>query len=134
MTRLVINKCFGGFGLSKKAMLLYAEIKGLNIYWLVLKQENFSTASLDERKASNKEYKKITLYDRDIPRDDETLLQVVEELGEEANNRYSKLEIIEIPDDVNWTIKECKGDECVSVGCWKKSIGLGKETNKYIGV
>ena len=30
--KLVINKCFGGFGLSHKAIMRYAEIKGFKLY------------------------------------------------------------------------------------------------------
>ena len=30
--KVVINKCFGGFGLSEKAILRYAELKGLTVW------------------------------------------------------------------------------------------------------
>lgn len=40
-------------------------------------------------------------YDRSNP----ILIQVVEELGEKASTRYSKLEIIEIPDGIEYEIE-----------------------------
>jgi hypothetical protein len=42
------------------------------------------------------------------------LVQVVEELGKEANGNYAKLEIIEIPDDVDWEIDEYDGMEHIA--------------------
>jgi len=43
---------------------------------------------------------------RDIPRNDPFLIQVIEELGKQANGKYSLLKIIDIPDDVDWEIEE----------------------------
>ena len=48
----------------------------------------------------------MTLHSGGIVRNDKTLIKVIEELGEEANVKYSKLTIVEIPDDVEWTIAE----------------------------
>lgn len=80
--KVVINKCYyGGFSLSKEAFARYQELGGL--------------------------YE----YDRDIPRDDQKLIQVVEELGELANSRFAELHIIEIPDDIRWSIEEYDGYE-----------------------
>jgi hypothetical protein len=36
-------------------------------------------------------------FDDDIPRHDPALVQVVEELGEHANDKYSRLVVVEIP-------------------------------------
>ena len=47
-------------------------------------------------------------------RDDPILIQVVEELGETANGRCASLKIIEIPDDVEWTIGEYDGQEWIA--------------------
>jgi hypothetical protein len=68
MAKVVYNSCYGGFGLSKKAHLLYCEKKGLD-------PEN---------------------YDSDrIARHDPILVEVVEELGLEANGICAKLKIDE---------------------------------------
>ena len=51
--------------------------------------------------------------DWDEERTNPLLIQVIEELGERANNRFSKLEIVEIPDDVKWQIDEYDGWESI---------------------
>jgi hypothetical protein len=50
----------------------------------------------------------------DIERDDPALVQVVEELGEEANGAYAELKIVEIPYDIDWQIKEYDGKEHIA--------------------
>jgi hypothetical protein len=42
------------------------------------------------------------------------LVQAVEELGDKANGYYTRLKIVEVPDDVNWTIQEYDGIEWVA--------------------
>jgi hypothetical protein len=88
MKKIVINKCHGGFGLTDAAMFRYAEIK---------KIEDLTT-----------------LHIYDICRDDPVLIQVVEELGKEAEDRYADLKIVEIPEDVDWYIHEYDGMEHVA--------------------
>lgn len=83
--KIVINTCHGGFGLSKEALALYNERAGTAIK-----------------------------YEDDIKRNDPILIQIVEELGEAANGSYARLKAVEIPDDVEWTIKEYDGDEWIA--------------------
>ena len=127
--KVVINACHGGFGLSEKAVMRYAELKGLTLYpersppyttyWLVPEgeredQTNFHTWSLEERRASNKRMSEQTLYEREIPRDDPALVQAVEELGVEASGPCAALAVVEIPDGVAWQIEEYDGYEHVA--------------------
>ena len=127
--KIVINACYGGFGLSEKAVMRYAELKGLTvypegtgiftIYWLVPEgerenQTNYYTWSLEEQQASNKRFAKQVWCEREIPRDDPALVQVVEELGADANARFAELAIVEIPDGVAWQIEEHDGYEHVA--------------------
>jgi hypothetical protein len=49
-----------------------------------------------------------------IPRDDEKLVQVVEELGAEANGHCAELKIVEIPNEVHWEIEKVGEVEHVS--------------------
>lgn len=49
-----------------------------------------------------------------VPRDDEKLVHVVEELGEEANGHCAELKIVEIPNEVHWMIDKVGGVEHVS--------------------
>ena len=87
MQKIVINSCFGGFGLSQGALEKYKELKGID----------------DPR-----------FHEDLISRDDPTLVQIVEEMGEAADGAYAELEIVEIPDDVRWQIKEYDGAEHVA--------------------
>ena len=52
--------------------------------------------------------------ERDIERNDPILIQVVEEMGIEANGRHAELKVVEIPDDVEWLIEEYDGSEWVA--------------------
>ena len=133
--KVVINACYGGFGLSHEAVLRYAEIKGITLYveptkssivphayYTVPKElrmkeishKEFLTMSLPERIAFNERHAKESLYARDIPRDDPALVQVVEEMGRAADGDCARLEVVEIPDDVAWHIEEYDGNEHVA--------------------
>lgn len=83
MTKIVYSACYGGFGLSKKAFARYKELGGL------------------------------TDYDKDIDRTDPILVQVVEELGEEANSAFSNLRMIALPAGTKYRIEEYDGFETV---------------------
>ena len=67
-----------------------------------------------ERQAHNQKYSEQVFCDREIARDDPVLVQVVKELGERANGKYSDLRVVEIPGDVNWVIEEYDGAEWVA--------------------
>ena len=132
--KLVINKCYGGFSLSEAAVKRYAEIKGVTLYleydkrfksmpptyWTVPESErvkelpgNWQDHSFEDRQEYNRKCTEQNIYDRDLPRDDKVLIQVVEELGEEADGSSAKLAIIEIPDGIDWIIDEYDGMERV---------------------
>ncbi len=49
-----------------------------------------------------------------IPRDDENLVRMVEELGEVADEHAATLRIVTIPEDVKWVITKTEGGEQVS--------------------
>lgn len=87
--RIVINRCYGGFGLSNLAAKRYRELA-----WIP-EEELFWTY--------------------DIPRDSKILLQVIDELGvEKASGPHAELKVIEIPDDVKWHIGEYDGMEWIA--------------------
>jgi hypothetical protein len=85
--KIVINRQFGGFGLSDEAAELYCQLKGTS------------------RDGFNADF---------ISRSDPILVQVVEQLGKKANTSYSTLKIVEIPDGINWHIEEYDGMESVN--------------------
>jgi hypothetical protein len=89
MTKIVYNACFGGFGLSDKAVARYWEIKGLPA------PDNFSRFDLEDDRA------------------DPILVQVVEELGQDAGDAFSDLYIRELPEGTLYRIDEYDGMETV---------------------
>jgi hypothetical protein len=95
MKEIVVNRCYGGFGLSEEAKQRYEELTGGTFE---LKNE--------------------------LIRDDPVLVRVVKELGKNANTDYSELEVIEIPDDVQWEIGEYDGLEWVAE---KHRVWYGKD-------
>jgi hypothetical protein len=86
MTKIVINDCYGGFGLSEESMEEYKKRKGITEdiwYW-------------------------------DIPRDCPVLVEMVEQGGTDVDGEYSELKVVDVPDDVNWYIEEYDGMEHVA--------------------
>jgi len=84
--KVVINSCHGGFELSDEALDYYMLKKEIN-----------------------------GLYrSHNIPRNDPVLVHTVEELGDKADGEFASLEIVEIPDDVDWQIEEYDGLERVA--------------------
>jgi hypothetical protein len=88
MIKIVINTCFGGFGLSDEAVKLY-------------------------KKLSKKKFSKDWYPPFDIKRDDPILVQVIQELGEKANGEYAELKIVSVPNGTNWEVTEYDGSETV---------------------
>ena len=87
MPKVVINTCFGGFGLSEESLEDYKKRKNIT-------DENF--------------------YHWDIPRDCPDLVAMVEEGGTDVDGIYSELKVVDVPDDVNWFIHEYDGMEHVA--------------------
>lgn len=130
--KVVINKCYGGFGLSREGMMRYAELKDLTlypkgnglytIYWTVspknrvteLSNEAFFALPHAERIEYNRKWSEQTLHAGNIPRNDPALVQVVEELGDKAGSRFSKLTVVEVPDGVEWQTEEYDGLEHIA--------------------
>ena len=84
--KIVINKCYGGFGLSKEAY------EYLGLAW--------DGHGYEYRYHGN--------------RADHKLVECVETLGDIANGQFAKLKVVEIPDDVEWEIEEYDGVEWVA--------------------
>ena len=117
MTKVVANGCFGGFGLSDAAVERYAELAGITLYpkrgslgfygWYRVPPEEYD--AIEDWAARNEAYFSVN----DISRTDPALVQVVEELGEAANDRYARLYIVDIPAGTRYRIDEYDGKESV---------------------
>jgi hypothetical protein len=84
---IVINTCYGGFGLSERAIREYKSMAGIS---------------------------DPAWYDRDVPRDDPYLVKIVTDMGMAANGAHANLKIVEVPGDVEWQIEEYDGNEWVA--------------------
>lgn len=105
--KIVINNCYGGFGLSDEATILYAKRKGITLY---SKKENSWNTSF----YTSSDMSKDSFYYPIIDRDDPDLITVVETLGKRANGKYAQLKIVEIPNGVRWQIEEYDGSEHIA--------------------
>lgn len=83
---VVYNDCYGGFRLSSEAEARYAELKGVAV---------------------------DSFWHDDIPRHDPHLVQVVQELNDNASGTFSSLKIEWIPRGSKYYIKDYDGSETV---------------------
>ena len=81
--KVVINRCFGGFGLSKEA------IKDLGC------KNSWDYESENKRTAP------------------ELIALIEEKGSEYCSEDYAELKVVEIPDDVNWYIDDYDGVETI---------------------
>jgi hypothetical protein len=81
---------------------------------VAISQKKWNRLSMEEKQKSNRYWSAITIESRDIERNDPILIQVVGELGKDANGECADLQIVEIPDGVKWTIEEYDGKEWVA--------------------
>ena len=105
--KVVINRCYGGFSLSDEAKELYLKKKDLK--YNKEKGQYFSLTGYDYNVEGYDFW-----YERDIARDDPFLVEVVQELGDKANGRCAELDVIEIPDGVDYEVQEYDGKEWIA--------------------
>ena len=83
--KIVINDCYGGFGISDEA-------------WVILKERGLTAE-----------------YDDDISRIEPLLIDLIEERGTEFVSSFlANLKIVSIPDHVRWAIEEYDGAEWIA--------------------
>jgi hypothetical protein len=142
MKKIVINKCYGGFGLSDLAYEALIE-KGIPI-----------RKYIPEKRGKDGRFKRVpenegeVIFDRELTplgedsfndiywqfkntdsrmnqrywetwittmhRTDPRIIKVVEELGKKANGPCADLKIVSIPDDVEFTIEKYDGLEHIA--------------------
>lgn len=114
MVKVVVNACYGGFGLSEKAILRYGEIKGLNLVKIQTTYGEGDDAWTTDHYAINGiDDDEHYFYYSDLERNDPVLVQVVEELGSDSDGDYASLRIADVPDDAKWYIDDYDGIETI---------------------
>ena len=138
MRKVAINVKHGGFGLSDAAYKKLIEW-GVPVRPYVWQQRNPETGKYDQPEANDGEI----IFDRDITppkpgeegldaamrrlsgrywetwirsdnRDHPLVVRVIEELGPQSWGRFSELKVVEIPEDVEYTIEEYDGLEWIA--------------------
>jgi hypothetical protein len=141
MKKIAVNRDYGGFSLSPKAVALLAKKKGKECYFFVkekpcnvdeignkLSWSAYSVSNPDFKKmktpdknglwkTANKYADSISIDTRPENRTDPDLIAVIEELGKEASGILAHIEIVEIPEEVtDWYIDEYDGLETIREG------------------
>lgn len=136
--KIVLNGCYGGFGLSYEAMVLYWHARCRDIYFYkdisnyddytkVHKYERISLADIQRSRNTWSGFIYCTTEDQgeyldhfpedvvsdsNIDRTDPILISVVETMGSKAaSGRFAQLEIHEIPNGTQYKIDEYDGLE-----------------------
>lgn len=132
MPKVVINKCYGGFGLSEQAyerlislgvpVRGYVEQKrGPDGLWLP-ESLNEGEVIFDRALEPTSDIRDSMLriggryWETWLSRSRQhpLLIRVVEELGEAANGPHAELKVVEVPDGVEFEVEEYDGREWIA--------------------
>lgn len=113
--KIVLNSCYGGFGLSDEAIKMYLNLSISDSQskwfgWTIVESTSIWGAIYWELYSG---LTKKSFYDGDINRTDPTLIKVVETLGEKANGDCAELCIEDIPSGTLYKIDEYDGIESI---------------------
>ena len=151
--KILLNRTYDNFTMSQKAVARYNELASTDYRRFDYIGENI-LEEFERGKEFEKEYNEILEckyptvaniviigdnlngewidLDKDIPRNDKDLLQVFEELGDEflEQERFeNKLEIVEIPDNVDFKIVSSDEGGSEFVKYFTYTIDIDKLTN-----
>lgn len=136
---IILNKCYGGFAVSNEGYKLYAQKRGLKLYYYKYVDEEedtfiykrYSVEELQEKDlhpifyfysirdlgeyTSERPIDPAIILDLDEGhREDPVLVEVIRELGQSANTYFSNLKIVDVPISFangNYTIDDYDGLE-----------------------
>ena len=119
---VVINVCFGGFGLSQEA---YEELIKLGIP--VKKYQSVGPDKDGLYKKENKINSGNVIFEGGLSfgekywetwlsndRENPMLIEVVKKLGEKVNGYCAKLKIVKIPENIEYVVEEYDGNEHIA--------------------
>lgn len=107
MRKIVINKSYEQFCVSHKAFLRLRELGQQEALQEVDRGAYWPEAATPHEPSLNQ-------CGKLIPRDDDKLVRVVEEMRAEANGHCAELKVVSVPDEVHWEIRKTDGIEHVS--------------------
>ena len=131
--KIVINKCFGGFGLGIEAQKLINKL-GCPHSKIQTEKEYFGTSELSKgldikyygssqnAHKQHAEFCEIPFSEGKLICDDHdrqnrncsVLIKVVKKMGKKSWGKHAELKIVEVPDGVEWEIEEYDGSEWIS--------------------
>ena len=134
--KIAINRCYGGFSLSDKAIEMIMKRKGLECYRYVQTKYSYKDGVNEYTKITGDNPKCRSLfvdyltrdlgdttnklpddafwyYGSELARTDSDLISVIEELGDDASGNCGDIRIIEIPNGVDYEINDYDGMESV---------------------
>jgi len=102
---IVINRCYGGFGISTQAVKELRKRGNKEALKIVLKGEHYDKTG----EVSDTDFNNYS-----IPRDDKDLIKLLKEWGsKKVSGTFAELEIVKIPNGIKWEIDEYDGMETV---------------------
>ena len=134
--KIAVNRCYGGFELSPKAIEYYLSLKGLPCYFYKQTKykhnagvNEFTKVSTNEASGWDNCYTidhgdiiSSQIYDDtsgyfyfgNIERNDPLLIQTIEHIGhKESSGPCAAVDIVDIPDGISWEIDEYDGMESI---------------------
>jgi len=103
--KVLVNECYGGYGISLEAEELYLKKKKISYELL---EESYGRGLYEIDGEDEETYLELS-------RTDEVLVQVVEEIGSErASGPHAQLAIVEVPDGCQYDIHEYDGAEYIN--------------------
>jgi hypothetical protein len=127
--KVVINRCYGGFGLSAPAFKYLMKLKKTPCYFFEWNSQTkkFKPVSVDSADSVGLCWHAFSIKNpvsgasdeyaisyRDFDRHDSALVATVEKFGRLANGQFAELAVVEVPDGVDYEIEEYDGIEWVS--------------------
>ena len=108
--KVVLNSCYGGFGLSEEAIQMLIDKHGLEI-----DSDSYGYVDNDDFGIEDENYEAYRM--------DKRLISVVEKLGvKKASGKHAELRVVVVPDEVvevhGWHIDDYDGCESVHQSHW----------------
>ena len=114
--KIIINVCFGGFGLSNEAFNWLVQNKGWRItdYSDDGGYKDPTAEIVRHRYHGDTEYSYSSTLDDGVIRRHPDVIEAVETLGDKADGEFAELKVVNIPDDIEWEIEYYDGNEHIA--------------------